>query len=335
MQTTFNVPITPKGLVEVHFRERTALPSDNRYFPSHIRERGFIPLRGRLYLRGCAYISYSSLPICSQQRWSSSLHIRRFYKGIFLPRDRWADRYLKWGAPGTAIVWVLDPKTGLRAWHAVPDSDGTMRPIALPQSNLESKSSKWAGFQRPVFGNDVVFNFGNGGSKGFEAPGSTSKQPPSVEPPLPPPPLGLEPLFLPPLGLAPPEIAPPPPSPPPAGPGPPPPPPEQAPSGPAPLAQNPPPPGPNSLPAGPRPPPLCSSASRSKPAAARTSTSTSKPSIPGTSSSRSKSTTTWTSCPWIRFFDELCFRCYPCYTTAIASALVHNLCEPGDFKKTC
>jgi hypothetical protein len=50
------------------------------------------------------------------------------------------------GQPGTAILWVVDPDAGLRAYNAVP-VDGVMTKINLPVTPAVS------GFQRPAFGN--------------------------------------------------------------------------------------------------------------------------------------------------------------------------------------
>jgi hypothetical protein len=50
------------------------------------------------------------------------------------------------GEPGTAILWVVDPDAGLRAYNAVP-VDGNMTKINLPASPAVSK------YQRPAFGN--------------------------------------------------------------------------------------------------------------------------------------------------------------------------------------
>ena len=61
------------------------------------------------------------------------------------------------GKAGTAILWMCDPDAGLRAWYAVPESDGTMKRISLPQVNGLNK------FQRPVFGDTRLYvSDGNG-----------------------------------------------------------------------------------------------------------------------------------------------------------------------------
>ncbi|KAL9085044.1 MAG: hypothetical protein Q9165_007785 [Trypethelium subeluteriae] len=69
------------------------------------------------------------------------------------------------GQPGSAILWVTDPDAGLRAWYAVPQADGSMKRINLPQIGGINK------FQRPAFGDTrlyttdangmIYFNFGN------------------------------------------------------------------------------------------------------------------------------------------------------------------------------
>ena len=55
------------------------------------------------------------------------------------------------GKVGTAILWMCDPDAGLRAWYAVPNSDGTMKRINLPQVNGLNK------FQRPAFGDTRLY----------------------------------------------------------------------------------------------------------------------------------------------------------------------------------
>jgi hypothetical protein len=55
------------------------------------------------------------------------------------------------GRPGTAILWMTDPNAGIRAWYAVPKSDGTMKSIPMPQIGGVVK------FQRPVFGDGRVY----------------------------------------------------------------------------------------------------------------------------------------------------------------------------------
>ncbi|KAH7330380.1 hypothetical protein BKA65DRAFT_565638 [Rhexocercosporidium sp. MPI-PUGE-AT-0058] len=49
------------------------------------------------------------------------------------------------GQPGTAILWVVDPDAGLRAYNAVP-SNGQLTKLTLPPTPSVSK------FQRPAFG---------------------------------------------------------------------------------------------------------------------------------------------------------------------------------------
>lgn len=55
------------------------------------------------------------------------------------------------GKAGTAILWMCDPDAGLRAWYAVPNPDGTMKRINLPQVN---GMNKW---QRPAFGDTRLY----------------------------------------------------------------------------------------------------------------------------------------------------------------------------------
>ncbi|KAM0794890.1 WSC domain-containing protein [Usnea florida] len=55
------------------------------------------------------------------------------------------------GMAGTAVLWMCDPDAGLRAWYAVPNSDGTMKRINLPQVNGLNK------FQRPAFGDTRLY----------------------------------------------------------------------------------------------------------------------------------------------------------------------------------
>ena len=55
------------------------------------------------------------------------------------------------GKAGTAILWMCDPDASLRAWYAVPNSDGTMKRINLPQVNGLNK------FQRPAFGDTRLY----------------------------------------------------------------------------------------------------------------------------------------------------------------------------------
>ena len=55
------------------------------------------------------------------------------------------------GQPGTAILWMTDPDAGIRAWYAVPKSDGTMKSIAMPQIQGVNK------FQRPSFGDTRLY----------------------------------------------------------------------------------------------------------------------------------------------------------------------------------
>ncbi|KAL9602500.1 MAG: hypothetical protein Q9219_001794 [cf. Caloplaca sp. 3 TL-2023] len=55
------------------------------------------------------------------------------------------------GKEGTAILWMCDPDAGLRAWYAVPGSDGLLKRINLPQVNGLNK------FQRPAFGDSRLY----------------------------------------------------------------------------------------------------------------------------------------------------------------------------------
>ena len=55
------------------------------------------------------------------------------------------------GKAGTGILWLTDPDAGLRAWYAVPGSDGLLKRINLPQVNGLNK------FQRPAFGDSRLY----------------------------------------------------------------------------------------------------------------------------------------------------------------------------------
>lgn len=55
------------------------------------------------------------------------------------------------GEPGTAILWVTDVDAGLRAYMAVPQSDGTMLKINMPSTPSINK------YQRPAFGDGRVY----------------------------------------------------------------------------------------------------------------------------------------------------------------------------------
>ena len=55
------------------------------------------------------------------------------------------------GQPGSAILWVTDVNTGLRAFRAVPDGNGILQGINLPATPGINK------FQRPAFGDGRVF----------------------------------------------------------------------------------------------------------------------------------------------------------------------------------
>jgi hypothetical protein len=54
------------------------------------------------------------------------------------------------GEPGTAILWIIDPDAGLRAYYAVPEN-GNMTKIDIPFNAAVSK------FQRPAFGNGRLY----------------------------------------------------------------------------------------------------------------------------------------------------------------------------------
>lgn len=55
------------------------------------------------------------------------------------------------GKSGTAILWMTDPDAGLRAWYAVPDPNGVLKSIKMPQVNGLNK------FQRPGFGDTRLY----------------------------------------------------------------------------------------------------------------------------------------------------------------------------------
>ena len=55
------------------------------------------------------------------------------------------------GREGTAILWLCDPDAGLRAWYAVPQANGVLKSIKLPQVTGANK------FQRPAFGDGRLY----------------------------------------------------------------------------------------------------------------------------------------------------------------------------------
>lgn len=55
------------------------------------------------------------------------------------------------GRAGTGILWMCDPDAGLRAWYAVPQANGVLKSINLPQVNGANK------FQRPAFGDARLY----------------------------------------------------------------------------------------------------------------------------------------------------------------------------------
>jgi hypothetical protein len=60
------------------------------------------------------------------------------------------------GQAGTAILWIVDPDSGLRAYYAVPQN-GNLTKINVPVTPGVSK------FQRPAFGNGRYYlSTGNG-----------------------------------------------------------------------------------------------------------------------------------------------------------------------------
>ena len=66
------------------------------------------------------------------------------------------------GNQSSAVVWMGDPELGLLAWHAVPQANGTLKPILLLQSNdtssVEMKPrAKSIIAQQPSFGDRLVF----------------------------------------------------------------------------------------------------------------------------------------------------------------------------------
>lgn len=58
---------------------------------------------------------------------------------------------------GTAILWMTDPDAGLRAWYAVPGSDGKLKSIKMPSVGGLNK------FQRPAFGDTRLYVTDNNG----------------------------------------------------------------------------------------------------------------------------------------------------------------------------
>ena len=55
------------------------------------------------------------------------------------------------GKEGTGILWMCDPDAGLRAWYAVPQANGVLKSINLPQVTGANK------FQRPTFGDSRLY----------------------------------------------------------------------------------------------------------------------------------------------------------------------------------
>ena len=55
------------------------------------------------------------------------------------------------GQPGTGIVWVTDVEGGLKAYKAVPDTNGNLVRINLPPTGGLNK------FQRPAFGDGRLY----------------------------------------------------------------------------------------------------------------------------------------------------------------------------------
>ena len=55
------------------------------------------------------------------------------------------------GQPGTGIVWVTDVEAGLKAYKAIPDSDGNLVRINIPPTGGLNK------FLRPAFGDGRVY----------------------------------------------------------------------------------------------------------------------------------------------------------------------------------
>jgi iron transport multicopper oxidase len=59
------------------------------------------------------------------------------------------------GQPGSGIVWVTDVDAGLKAYHAVPDTNGSLIKINLPPTGGINK------FQRPAFGDGRLYYTGS------------------------------------------------------------------------------------------------------------------------------------------------------------------------------
>lgn len=67
------------------------------------------------------------------------------------------------GAPGSGILWIADPSSGIRAYRAVPQN-GQLTRITLPASPNLSK------FQRPVFGDGRYYTTATNMVLGFGSP---------------------------------------------------------------------------------------------------------------------------------------------------------------------
>jgi WSC domain len=114
---------------------------------------GSYPLEGGyVYLTPVGYPTYcyqlgfsaSGVPIFTQVAQTNEVSASRVGVGIPV-----VTTYQ--GNAGTAILWMTDPSAGLRAWYAVPGSDGILQTINLPQIGGANK------FQRPAFGDGRVY----------------------------------------------------------------------------------------------------------------------------------------------------------------------------------
>jgi hypothetical protein len=120
---------------------------------------GSYPLEGGyIYLTPVGYPTYvfqlgfsdTGQPIFSQVAQTNEVSAGRV--GVGIPTITSNN-----GNPGSAILWMTDPDSGLHAWYAVPQN-GVLKNIPLPQVNGANK------FQRPAFGDGKVYvtDFGGG-----------------------------------------------------------------------------------------------------------------------------------------------------------------------------
>jgi len=96
---------------------------------------GSYPLEGgRIYYTPVGYPTYcyklgfdgSGRPIFSLEGQTKEISAGRV--GVGIPTIT-----TNQGKAGSAIVWMTDPDAGIRAWYAVPGSDGVLKNIKMPQ----------------------------------------------------------------------------------------------------------------------------------------------------------------------------------------------------------